>query len=101
MKRCLLPPPPPHVTGHAAGHTLKLKYNYIHDELNQAVLGSLNRLTPRDAYLRKRCVYLYQRILPDPLKEYTNLKLFMFIASVYVAEIYFPLPKIPLLPRLA
>ena len=56
---------------------------------------------PRDAYLRKRCVYRYQRILPDPLKDYTNLKLFVFIASVYVAEIHFPLTKIPLLPRLA
>ena len=34
------------------------------------------------------CLYRYQRILPDPLKEYSNLKLFIFIASVYVAEIY-------------
>ena len=51
-----------------------------------------NRLTPRDAYLRKRCVYPYQRILPDPLKDDTNLKLFVFI---YIAKIYFPLPKIP------
>ena len=58
----------------------------------------LNRLTPRDAYLRKRC---YQRILLDPLKDYTNLKLFMFMASVYVAEIHSLLPKIPLLPHLA
>ena len=47
-----------------------------------------NRLTPRDAYLRKRCVYHYQRILPDPLKDYTNLKLFVFIASIYIAEIH-------------
>ena len=65
---------------------------------------TVNQLTTRDAYLRKRCdsVYRYQRILPDPLKNYTNLKLFVFnIASVYDAEIYFLLPKIPLLPRLA
>ena len=39
----------------------------------------LNQLTPRDAYLRKRCVYCYQRILPDPLKDYTNLKLFVLL----------------------
>ena len=58
-------------------------------------------LTLRDGYLRKRCVYRHQRILPDPLKDYTNLKLVVLIASVYVAEIHFPLPNIPLLPRLA
>ena len=61
----------------------------------------INRLTPRDTYLRKRCVYRYQRILPYPLKDYTNLKLFVFIASVYIAEIPILLPKIPLLPHLA
>ena len=55
----------------------------------------------RDAYLHKRCVYRYQRILLDPLKDYTNLKLFVFITSVYIAEIHFLLPKIPLLPHLA
>ena len=37
----------------------------------------------------------------NPLKDYTNLKLFVFNASIYIAEIYFPLPKIPLLPRIA
>ena len=42
-----------------------------------------------------------QRIFLDPLKDYTNLKLFVLIASVYIAEIPFLLPKIPLLPRLA
>ena len=62
---------------------------------------TFNRLTPRDSYLRKRCIYRYQRILPDHLKDYTNLKLFMFIASVYIAEIHSLLPKIPLLPHLA
>ena len=63
----------------------------------------VNRLTPRDAYLHKRCVYHYQRILPYPLKDYTNLKLFMFtfITSVYIAEIHFLLPTIPLLSHLA
>ena len=59
---------------------------------------AINRLTPRDAYLRKD---VFTVIKPDPLKAYTNLKLFIFIASVCVAEIYFPLPKIPLLHRLA
>ena len=39
------------------------------------------------------------KILLDPLKDYTNLKLFVFIASVYIAEIPILLPKIPLLPR--
>ena len=62
---------------------------------------TFNRLTPRDAYLRKRCVHCYQRILLDTFKDYANLKLFMFIASVYIAEIHLLLPKIPLLPRLA
>ena len=60
-----------------------------------------NRLTPRDSCLRKRCVYRYQRILSYPLKDNTNLKLFVFIASVYIAEIPFLLPKTPLLPHLA
>ena len=54
------------------------------------IANMINLLMPRDAYLRKRCVYRYQRILPDPLKVYTNLKLLMFIASVYVAESTFP-----------
>ena len=35
------------------------------------------------------------------MKDNTNLKLFMFTASVYIAEIPFLLPKIPLLPHLA
>ena len=61
----------------------------------------VNRLTPRDAYLRNRCVYHYQRILPYPLKDHINLKSLVFIASVYIAEIPFLLPKIPLLPHLA
>ena len=71
--------------------------------LNIRFMLHINRLTPRDAYLRKRCVYRYQGILLDPLKDYTNLKLFVFvfIAYVYIAEIPFLLPKIPLLPRLA
>ena len=51
-------------------------------------------------YLLKRCVYRYQRILLDPSKDCNNLKLFVFIASVYIAEIHFLLPKIPLLPGL-
>ena len=55
---------------------------------------------PRDTYLHKRCVYRYQIILLDPSKDYTNLKLFVFMAYVYIAEIHFLLPKIPLLPRL-
>ena len=58
------------------------------------VQPSINRLTPRDAYLRKRCAYRYQIILLDPL-TLTNLKLFVFIA-----DIHFLLPKIPLLPCL-
>ena len=36
-----------------------------------------------------------------PFERCTNLKLFVFIASVYVAEIHFPPPKIPLLSHLA
>ena len=44
----------------------------------------------------------HQIILLDHLKNYTNLKLFVFSASVYIAETHFLLPKIPLLlPRLA
>ena len=61
----------------------------------------VNRLTPRDTYLRNRCVHHYQRILPYPLKDHTNLKSLVCIASVYIAEIPFLLPKIPLLPHLA
>ena len=61
----------------------------------------VNRLTPRDTYLRNRCVHHYQRILPYPLKDHTNLKSLVFIAFVYIAEIPFLLPKIPLLLHLA
>ena len=64
-------------------------------------LHAVNRLTPRDTYLRNRCVHHYQRILPYPLKDHTNLKSLVCIASVYTAEIPFLLPKIPLLSHLA
>ena len=64
-------------------------------------LKVVNRLTPRDAYPRKKCVYHYQRILPGRLQDFTNLKLFVFIAPVYIAEIHSWLPKIPLLPCFA
>ena len=62
----------------------------------------VNRLMQRDTYLHRRYVYRYQRILPYPLKDiYTNLKLLVFKASVYIAEIPSLLPKIPVLPNLA
>ena len=35
----------------------------------------------------------------DPLKNYTNLKLFMFTASDYIVETSILLPNIPLLPH--
>lgn len=52
-----------------------------------------------NAYMCVKNVFtvIRQRILPDPLRDYANLKLF---ASVYIAEILLLLPKIPLLPRL-
>ena len=66
---------------------------------------SLNRLTPRDAFLRQRCVYRYQRIHPDPLKHYT-IRVHSF--SLYCCPPPPPppppppflLPNIPLLPHL-
>ena len=39
----------------------------------------------------------FRRILPDPLKHYTNQKLFMFAASFNVVETPFLLPNVPLL----
>ena len=60
----------------------------------------VNRLTPRDAYLRQMCLPLSKNS-SNLLKDYTNLKLFVFIASVCIAEIPILLPKIPLLPCLA
>ena len=49
-----------------------------HYDINLPGTDRFNRLTLREAYLRQRCVYRYQRILPDTFETLYQLQVIHF-----------------------
>ena len=82
---------------HTHTHTHTRRRTHIHTQTQHRHTHTINRLTPRDAYLCQICVYRYRRILPDPLKikGYSRLRLHLILLNPP-----FLLPNIPLLPHL-